>query len=214
MGLAQMQHVLAMVYTDATFRAQFLADPTTAGATLGLSAQEATQLASVSADEVQCFALSLRRKRADEVRRLLPFTCRALGRAFDWLFTAHANRLCPRGIGKHRDDALAFATSLLSKSCCEKVPSSVLDIARYETAHLKARQSSARFLVRVLGHDVRQLIGQMHDGVQLANEPFRLTVAVWMRFGSTVQHYYAVIPMLHRRFLNRVATDLKVKNDE
>ncbi len=207
MGLAQMQEVLARIYTDAELRAQFLADPTTAGAALGLTALEASQLASVSAEQVNRFAQSLGRKRADEVRSLLPFTCRALGKTFDRLFAVHANRFCPRGIRKDRDDAIAFASFLLPKSCSEKVPSSVLDIARYETADLKARQSSVRVVVRVFRHDVRQLIRRMQEGIQLANTAFRPTVGVWMRFGSTVRLCYAVIPMLHRRSRHRVATE-------
>ena len=191
-----MQEVLARIYTDAALRAIIFADPTVAGTELGLSVQELSQLASVSVVDVDRCAQSLHRKRAYAVRSWLPFTCQALGTSFDRLFTAHASCFGPRGIRKHQDDANAFASHLFPKSCGEKVPSSVLDIAKYETAHLKARQTSVRFFVRVFRHDVRQLIRQMQEGKQLGNAAIRLTASVWMRFGSTVRLCYTVLPML------------------
>jgi hypothetical protein len=191
-----MQQVLARIYTDAAFRTEFLADPTRVGLASGLSAQEVTHLASVSANEIRRFAHSLHRKRADEVRGLLPCTSKALGNKFNRLFANHANRFCPCGIGKHRDDAIAFALSLFSKSCCERIPAAILDLARYETAHLEVCPSGARMFLRVFRHDVRQLIGQMQEGVHPVNAPVRRAVGIWMRFGSAVRLYYAVVPTL------------------
>jgi hypothetical protein len=59
MGLAQIQRVLATLYTDAVWRERFFADPPGGGAALGLSAAEIQQLAQLSAQQVACFAGAL-----------------------------------------------------------------------------------------------------------------------------------------------------------
>jgi hypothetical protein len=63
MGLAQIQQVLARLYTDAALRERFFADPQRTGAELGLDAGEVHQLAHLSVQQVTFFARSLQRKR-------------------------------------------------------------------------------------------------------------------------------------------------------
>ena len=83
MALADVQAILARLFTDAAFRASFFCDPVTLGRALGLEAAETSALAALSRDEVEQFAAIIRRKRADDVRKVLPLTARALGGAFD-----------------------------------------------------------------------------------------------------------------------------------
>ena len=80
MGLAEVQEALARLYIDPALRDRFFADPAAVGAELGLVPEEALDLARVPRRQVEQFADSLRRKRRDQVRRVIPITARALGR--------------------------------------------------------------------------------------------------------------------------------------
>ncbi len=80
MGLAEVQGVLARLYIDPALRDRFFADPAAVGAELGLDVEEAQNLARIPRRQVEQFADSLRRKRRDQVRRVVPIAARALGR--------------------------------------------------------------------------------------------------------------------------------------
>ena len=85
MGLAEIQHALARLSIESALRDRFFADPA-AGAELGLARHEALGLAQISRRGLEQFALSLRRKRCDQVRRVVPIAARALGNRFPLLF--------------------------------------------------------------------------------------------------------------------------------
>ena len=116
MGLAEAQRLLARLATDATLRARFAADPEGVAAEFGLSPEEAAHFADLHQGQLDEFARSLIRKRLGEVESLLPLTSRALGPArLAALFRRHAGAHVPRGIKKHRDDAVAFASFLVPR---------------------------------------------------------------------------------------------------
>lgn len=198
MGLKQQQQALARLYTDAALRAKFRANPRVASAALGLTVEEANQIASIPSQKIDRFAQSLHRKRADEVRTLLPYTCRALGESFETLFTNHADQYCPQGCHKHQDDALRFAKFLCNPMFYEKVAACVIDIVRFESTVLRVHESKTRLFVRIFRHDVRQLIRKIDDGQQIADKAHRLSFGIWIRFRSLKRSYFIMTPRLHR----------------
>src|SRR5262249_29713259 len=95
MGLAEIQGALARLYVDPALRDRFFADPAAVGAELGLGAEEARGLAVVSRRQVEQFAGSLRRKRRDQGRRVIPIAARALGHRFGPLFERYTAESSP-----------------------------------------------------------------------------------------------------------------------
>ena len=111
MGLAEVQGALAKLYVDPALRGRFFDDPAAVGAELGLDAEEARGLAGISRRQVEQFAESLRRKRRDQVRRVVPLAARALGGRFAGLFERYAAESSPRGPKADLDDAIGFVES-------------------------------------------------------------------------------------------------------
>ncbi|MBI1355333.1 MAG: hypothetical protein GC160_13370 [Acidobacteria bacterium] len=83
------------------------------------------------ADQLESFAAALVRKRAREVRELLPRTARLLGERFDGLFGEYAEGRPTEGPQRHRRDAVAFAASLRERG------QAAGETARYEASWLE-----------------------------------------------------------------------------
>jgi hypothetical protein len=180
MALTRIQPTLARLFTDAPFRASFFADPIAVGGSLGLEPSEASALAELSADAVEQFAASIRRKRLDDVRKVLPLTARALGDAFDrHVLATIVGAVRP---GRHRDDARALVDHLcrLSRSN-ELAPPWTADLARYEATFVDALRRSACLLVRRFRFPVARLAAAIHCGAPIGNIEPRKTISVWLR---------------------------------
>jgi hypothetical protein len=110
-ALLELQGVLARLYVDGAFRAAFFARPAAAPLPAGLTAADRRLLAGLDRSQVERFARSLRAKRSDRIRRLLPAVGRLLGDRFPALFAdyAAANPVPPPGAWR---DALGFLDSL------------------------------------------------------------------------------------------------------
>ena len=177
MGLAEAQRLLARLWTDAPLRARFADDPSGVAAEFGLSPEEARGLEALSLGELDDFAGSLVRKRRGEVETLLPLTCKALGPGrFAELFRAHARDYVPAGIGKHRDDAVAFASSLGARVAD---PPWLGDLARLEAASILAYGPARRGLVLRLGHHPLELARAANGGGPAPRR--RPTWVAWFR---------------------------------
>ncbi len=127
------------------------------------------------------FAGTLRRKRADDVRKVLPLTARALGRAFrDHILPATAGAPRP---GRHRDDARALVDHLgrLARSH-ELEPPWAADLARYELTFVAALHRRAGVLVRLFRYPVARLATAVLRGAPAADIAPRLTVGMWARW--------------------------------
>lgn len=185
MDLAQTQKILARLCTDSAFRAEFQVDAVRAATALGLTEDEARAAAAIPSAQIDCFAQTLRRKRAEEVRQLLPLTYCALESGFARLFQRHADEYQPSGVCKHRDDALAFG-AFLSRQ--KGNPRWVLDVARYETAQLMA-QSRPGVLIRSFACDVASLMIELKRGESIADSPRGRSLAVWLRLGGWARHW-------------------------
>jgi len=154
MGLAEQQAVLAKLYTDGAVRKEFYADPPAVGKRLGLSPDDLDEIVRVPRKQIEGFARSLVAKRRSEVEKFLPMARRLLGPAFIPLFNRHADLYLPTGSHRHREDALAFASSIAGGSLSAECAEHVRDIARFERALIIAR-SKRRPQFCFFRHDVR-----------------------------------------------------------
>jgi hypothetical protein len=177
MGLAEVQSTLARLYIDPVLRDRFFADPATVGAELGLGAEEARGLADVSRRQVEQFADSLRRKRRDQARRVIPITARALGDRFGGLFERYAAESEPRGSKADLDDAVGFVEAL-GRWVDEDRPPCVIDLARYELAWRQAARAGWRPIVRAFRFPVARLAIGRGEARPVAPRP---TLAIWWR---------------------------------
>jgi hypothetical protein len=181
MALADVQVILAHLFTEAPFRAAFFADPVAVGRSCGLDAAEARTLAELLREEVDRFAETLRRKRVADVRKMLPLTARALGDAFaDHVGPALAGAARP---GRHRDDARAVAEHLRRTAQLHKLtPLWAADLARYEAAFGEAQHPRGCVLVRRFRFPVAALATAILCGARTADIKPRMTVGIWLRW--------------------------------
>ncbi|MBD1926632.1 hypothetical protein H6F74_10305 [Trichocoleus sp. FACHB-90] len=191
MGLAQTQQILAQLYTNSLLRSRFFANPQAVGEELGLNSDQAQQLAKLSAQQVNLFASSLKRKRLGEVRELLPLTHSVLGKGFAELFWRYAETYIPTGIKKHLEDAIAFSAFVENVTQLESIdPPWVVDLVRYEKAWLQAAEPSSRLTVCWF----RYAIDKLARTVQQNETPVVLmqpAIAIWFRLSprSHLRHF-------------------------
>jgi hypothetical protein len=197
MGLADDQKLLARLATDATYRKRFLAEP------------EQVDRAGLSAREVERFARSLLRKRLGEVEKLLPLSRRALGEArFAELFLRFARGSVPSGVKKHRDDAVAFAESVIRAASVE--PAWASDLLRYESAALAATDPALRFVFRGFRHAIADLARAATLGGP--PPPTRPTLGVWFRLSprGRLRHVLLSLP---RRPIKHASAPSPIQQD-
>jgi len=180
MALADVQTILARLFTDASFRASFFADPLSVGRSFGLEPSEASSLAELSRTTVEQFAATIRRKRVDDMRKVLPLTARALGVAFDrHALTAIVGAVRP---GRHRDDARVLLDHLSQLSQSNELePPWPADLARYEATFGEALHCSACLLVRRFRYPVARLAAAIQSGAPIGNVAPRMMIGFWLK---------------------------------
>ncbi len=198
MGLAKLQGVLARLYTDAGLRERFFADPQTVGEALGLSDEESQQLAQLSAQQVNFFADSLKRKRLNEACKLMPLTHRVLGKRFGALFRRYADTHVPRGTKKHLEDALAFSAFVEQASPIKGIERWTVDLLRYEAAWLKAWDPTCRWILRWFQHPVAKLVHRLEMENEVPLPRAKPTIAFWFRLSprGRLCHFVLSLPLL------------------
>ena len=199
MGLVLIQRVLAQLYTDTVLRERFFADPQREGEALGLSSDDMQHLIQLSVPQVNFFAASLKRKRLNEVCKLLPLTHHVLGNRFAALFLRYADTHLPKGIKKHRDDAIAFAAFIEQVARVDGIePPCFMDLARYEASCLKAADSTCRWLVCLFRHPMDKVVRNLVQGDDAPLPSAQLTIALWFRLfrQRQVRHLILSLPRL------------------
>jgi hypothetical protein len=191
MGLIDVQAALARLSIEAELRDQFFADPAAVGAKLGLDAGEALGLARVPRRQLEQFADSLRRKRRDQVRRVVPMAAQALGRDFATLFDRYVDESPPRGSKADLDDAEGFVGAM--RRWADGIePAWAVDLARYELSWREAAGAGWAPIVRFFRFPVRLLA--------TGNEPKpvkpRPTLACWWRPTRRGRVRHFVIPWI------------------
>jgi hypothetical protein len=162
MGLTEIQAAQARLYTRASDRNAFYADPAGTGQRWGLTQPETEILIRTPRAQVEAFARSLIAKRRGEIAKILPLTCAALGPSLIPLFRQHAEQYIPTEVHRHDGDAAAFARFVAAGPLPEGSFPWASDAARFELARLSmSRTGRPRFLL--LRYDLRPLL-QAHAG--------------------------------------------------
>jgi len=180
MALADVQVVLARLFTDPMFRADFMANPTAVGRALGLAPNDVDVLAALSRAAVEEFAATLKRKRCDEVRKTLPLTAAALGTGIE-LYVLKAIDVPYRN--RRRDDTNALVDELdrLSRAGALE-PRWAADIAGYEATCARAFRSRFCLRVRAFRFPVGRLAVPLSRGARPNDVAPRPTIGVWLRW--------------------------------
>jgi hypothetical protein len=192
MALAEIQSALARLYTDAMLRDRFFAAPLLVGEQLGLSADDASDLARIPRREVDQFAQSLRRKRRDQVRRVVPNAARSIGgRRFAELFERYANESSPRGSKAGLADAAGFVAAV-RRWAKDVEPPWAIDLAEYELTWRQATRSGRAPIMRIFRYPVGRL------AIASPSEPVVpwTTLAIWWRptWCGPVRHVVLSMP--------------------
>lgn len=135
MSALEVQQLLARLYTDPRMLEEFLSDREGFCATYANSCGE--MLRQIDPGQLEFFAVSLKAKRAAEVKKLLPMTVRALGKRFAEEFDRYAANTIASGDKKHLADAMAFCEGLIERS--ESFDDLTLESASFELLDFKVR---------------------------------------------------------------------------
>jgi hypothetical protein len=195
MGLSEVQAALARLSVEPALRDRFFADPAVVGAEIGLDAAAALGLGGMPRRHIEQFADSLRRKRRDQVRRVVPSAVRALGRQFATLFDRYIDDSPPRGSKADLDDAAGFVEAL-GRWADQIEPKWAADLARYELTWRQAARAGWIPIVRTFRYRVAGLAtGQEREPVKP-----RPTIACWWRLTrrGKVRHVVVSLPEIPR----------------
>jgi hypothetical protein len=185
---------LARLSIDRALRDRLFTAPAKVGEELGLAAEESLGLARLSRRQLEQFADSLRRKRRNQVRRVVPTAARALGQNFATLFERYIAESPPRGSKADLDDAAGFVAALC-RWADQLQPEWVADVCRYELAWRQASRAGRFPILRTFRFPVDRLV----SGQQPRPVARRATVAIWWRPArlSAVWHFVITMPLLH-----------------
>jgi hypothetical protein len=112
MQLADYQHLLAKIYTNAEFRKAFFARPIEVGAEFGLTEDLSLSLAATYQKEIQLFSETLIRKRLGTLRSFLPITVKILGNNLEKVFREYAENQTLNFEDRYAEDAFKFVDFL------------------------------------------------------------------------------------------------------
>lgn len=202
MGLAEVQKMLAQLYTDNDLRERFFNDPLRTGRELGLSVEEARRLSQLSAGEVKQFADTLTGKRLLGVGKLLPFTRRILKEDFDARFRRFAaenkQAVAPHYFGDAELFSLHLEKCLRREACAETW---VLDLLRFERARVLVGSSRRLLITRYFRHDIRQLVSSLARREDTPVVMRRPSLAVWWRTNRRAPIRFVILtpPVIFKR---------------
>lgn len=198
MSLKTIQEVLARIYTDSKLRDNFLTNPDVVGISLGLNCQEIQKLSQLSSQQVNLFAISLKRKRLAEIRKLLPLTNKVLGKEFDRLFFKFSESYLPTGNQKHLLDSIAFSDFLERYLSAETIqPVWSLDVLRYEKIRLKMFQGKKLIICARFNYRLEYLIDFLNSESQSMLHPHP-NINIWFKLTPNSKWRSVFIPARKR----------------
>ena len=183
MALAQIQHLMARLYTEAELRQRFFENTSRLGQAFGLDPEEVKLLGQVAPQQVGSFADSLHRKRLSAVAKLLPLSQSVLRKRFGALFQRYVETQVPQGIQRHHRDAIAFCTFAEQVSGAEGIEPWVVELMRYEATWVRAANPTCRWLVRLFRYRMDELVQNRmrEDESPMSSESRCPTIAFWFR---------------------------------
>lgn len=107
------QGILWQLYTNAVFRREFIFDKQLFYDKYNVSPDIVYFLDGVSMNEVLFCAEELLRKRMLKVKNLLPLTFKLIGKDITGVFYKFCDQCSPKGVERHREDAIQFIQYLL-----------------------------------------------------------------------------------------------------
>lgn len=107
------QGILWQLYTNAVFRKEFIFDKELFYDKYNVSPDIVYFLDGVSMNEVLFCAEELLRKRMLKVKALLPLTFKLIGKDITSVFYKFCDQCNPKGVERHREDAIQFIHYLL-----------------------------------------------------------------------------------------------------
>jgi len=192
MGLAEVQAALARLFTDEGLRDRFFADPIAVGRSLGLDQAEAVGLSALSARHVEDFAATLRHKRVDDARKVLPLTARSLGGDFGRHLLAAIEGPTPPG--RHVDDARALVARLAQTAGI--APVWMADLARYEFAFREAMAMRRGIALRRFRFPVDRIVASIYRGEPIEEYKPRPSLGIWSRLPGCRGLLHRVVPWI------------------
>lgn len=186
MSLLEQQNLLARLYTDEQFRRAFLSEPEKIGKENLLTENEIAEIFEVLPEEINFFAESLFRKRLREVEKLLPLTHKIAGVNFARFFREFSQTYNPQTVKKHLEDAIAFCHYLRKNDFVSKTSKNV---AKYEQAKLNFYGYGKQFTVCVLNCCLEKIFEETGNAPKLFLKR-KTRLAVWLRIGNNVRHFF------------------------
>ena len=186
MSLLQQQNLLAKLYTDENLRAAFFSEPEKIGKEFFLNESEITEISEMLQEEISFFSESLIFKRLREAEKILPLVRESIGDDFPRLFREFAQLYNPQTVKKHLEDALEFCVFLQKHASVSEISKNA---AKYEWAKLKFFNDSPPITICFLRFDVRKINNQ-NALTNNSNEKRKTKIAVWLRAGNTVKHFF------------------------
>src|SRR5262249_23744343 len=137
------------------------------------------------------FAEALRRKRRDQVRRVVPIAARALGEEFAVLFDRYVEDAPPRGSKAELDDAVGFVAAI-ERWSDQIRPLWAAELARYE---LGWREAAWAAWVPIV-HPFRFPVARLAAGLEREPVAPRATLAFWWRptRAGKIRHVVVALP--------------------
>ena len=135
MSVLEVQQLLARLYTEPRLLEEYLADPD--GFAFKYATGEPEFLRQIDRTQLEFFAVSLRSKRAGEVKKLLPMTVQVLGDKFGDEFERYASTAIPSGEKKHLADSMAFCEHLIA--CAGILDRFTVEAASFELLDYRVR---------------------------------------------------------------------------
>lgn len=170
MSLLEQQNLLAKLYTEDTFRREFLSNPLKIGAENNLNEAEIAELTEVMPEELNFFSESLFFKRLREVEKLLPLTHKVLAENFQIHFRDFTGNYNPQSVKKHLEDAIEFCKYLQTNRIVTK------DAAKFEQTKLEFYGNGKSFKFVWLNYNIETFAPKK-------------SFAMWIKTGKTVKFF-------------------------
>jgi len=191
MGLEEQQAALAKIYTSHSLREQLVKLALKEDFYLGLCRSEQTKLYSIVNTDIKIFALSLLRKRLEQIKKILPGTCALLAENLSSLFQTFAADKPTTGVKRHLIDASNFANYL-----AQKKPNQIfrLDeqkaVLEYEKTWVNSELSAMLLKVKFFKHDISNYTKQLE--MQEPNRAYfgKPRVCIWFRLSRSHRVLY------------------------
>jgi hypothetical protein len=173
------QAILSRLYTNSTFRKEFIADKKKFYQKHSLSSETISFLEALSIPQLTFFAEGLLKKRMHEVKSLLPLSVKLTGKAFTELFLKFSDQYTPGGIHKHPEDAVHFVEYVLVKLGGTGTDQLTCSVLLYEQEQLKRFLNPKKYRLSFYKYDLVKEYGMLLKQEDITSLRKRFNIVVW-----------------------------------